>query len=232
MRKCPNCQIVYQSSKRLHCLYCDTQLIPADLNDALRVREQEFLEGRKNLSVEAMDIKRMRSILDKYFRIRSFTFYYTFCRNQMRFGDKFERFCVEPLTMSFLIKIPWLIINWVDSMVIHLVYQGYCPECQWKHKRLSGAGKHPKEECEYNKEYSVLLKEILNGDFIRNEGNFQKHAFVKAQAGQRSAYLTLCARRTGAEYSMDIAAILISMVLYMIIPIKVGMVLLGKVYEF
>jgi len=232
MRKCPNCQIVYHSPRRICCLYCDAQLISAEFNDALRVRETEFLKGRTNLLAQSADIARMRSVLDKYFRMRSFTFSYVFSRNQMKFGQKFERFFVEPITFAFFIKIPWLIINLFDSMSMHLVYQGYCPQCQWKHKRLSGAGEHSKAECVYNQEYSALLKEILSGEFIRNESKFEQQAAALTSAGQRSAYNTLCSRRSGMEYGMDLVAILFSMALYMILPIKIGMTFLGKAYEF
>jgi len=219
MRKCPRCQIVYQSTERLNCLYCDATLISVQLEDALRLQEEDFVKGRSDF-------------LDNYFRIRSFTFSYIFHRNQLRMGQKFERFFVEPLGFSYLIKIPWIIINCVDSVMIHLAYQGYCPQCGWKHKRMSGVGDHSKEECEYNKEYVLLLKEIVTGGLIRDENKYKKEAVLKVQAGQRNAYNTLCSRRTALEYGMDILSILISMALFMAIPIKIGMVLLGKVYEF
>lgn len=121
---------------------CDGPLISAAADDALKAREADFLNTRITLLAEAQGLRQIQDVLGSYFRIRSFAFMYSFCRHQIRFGEKFERFFVEPVSFLALIKIPWMVINMLDSLVVRLTYQGYCRECQWKYKRLSGSGGH------------------------------------------------------------------------------------------
>lgn len=77
-----------------------------------------------------------------------------------------------------------------------------------------------------------MLKEILTGGIIRSENTFEQQVLLKLKAGRRSAYQELCSHRRNIEYAVDLMVILFSLGLWMLVPIKVGMVLLGKVYEF
>ncbi len=211
MKKCPRCDIVYHAKARFYCLYCDAQLIPGEFEDFFR-REAEAEKAAHTVlpPVDRTNLLGMQYALSNYFRVRSFAFSYTFCRNQMKFSPKFQRLFIEPINMTSFIRLPWLLINIVDSFWFHLTYQAYCPHCQWKYKRYSGrGGVHTLQVCAYNKSYSALLDVILNGKILTQEEKFEGQWF-----GGRNAYHKLCGRKSYLEMFSDVVSILFSLGIY------------------
>lgn len=221
MRKCPRCNLTFHSKLRFTCLYCDAQLIAADINDFFRGQSSGVLEAKAAKFIDRDDIQGMQYILGNYFKIRSFAFNYSFCRHQIRFGQKFGRFFIEPIRLLSFVKLPWLLINIIDSFYIHTFYQNYCPQCRWKYKLLAGEAVHSEAECNYNKNYSAILKFILNGEIVKEEVKFQDMSTIGP-----NPYQQLCSRKQGVEWFLDICAILISMGLFISVIVLGGVRLL------
>jgi len=234
MRKCPRCQIVYASKNRLKCLYCDSALIPAELDEILVRKEQSRqrrMDFNRTIVSGPIGLSQMQYLLGVFFKVRSFAFSYEFCRNQLKIGKEYERYLIEPLGFSSIIKLPWVFVNVVDSFLFHSNYKGYCPRCHCKHKHSIGPGSHPKEECDYNQEYNALLKDIISGDIVKTEEKFTQLASRRVKAGLRSSYHELCTRKRVFEQFLDIIIILLSMSFLIYILAKLGFIFFGKFYD-
>ena len=135
MKKCRNCKIVFHHPDRVRCLYCETPLVVLEDNDPvddaiaflsteddappvllstdIRPLEQ-VIRGREPRPKEA------RVVIGNYFKSRTFYFFYGLSRNELKMGQVYKRFFVQPFNLAFFLMIPWAVINVVDSLFFHL----------------------------------------------------------------------------------------------------------------
>ncbi len=213
MKKCMRCKIVFHRAERTRCLYCDGLLTTVNEDDsvtesALPPQDTAVIElivrDRDQLTHE-----NMKYIIGSYFKSRTFNFMYTFSRNELKMGKTYKRFLVQPLNFSSLFMIPWMVVNFIDSLFFRLVYQNYCSECNWKY--AGGSVRHDPKECAYNREYMLVINAVLTGQIARLEETFQYQAMNKIKNGQRSAYFDLCARKNKYEGVLDVACVWFSL---------------------
>ena len=159
MRKCERCQLTFYSNRRLYCLYCDSRLVEVYVDRETVFENLEPTAQKITAAREPMTHQRMEFLVGSYFKSKSFTFSYSFSRNQFKMGEKFPRFLIQPVRFDFLIKIPWLLIDLLDSILFRLVFNGFCPHCRWKHSKSFEAEPHDPRECEYNREYGIVVKD-------------------------------------------------------------------------
>ncbi|OGX07071.1 MAG: hypothetical protein A2Z88_11315 [Omnitrophica WOR_2 bacterium GWA2_47_8] len=223
MKKCRNCKIVFHHPDRVRCLYCETPLVVLEDNDPvddaiaflsteddappvllstdIRPLEQ-VIRGREPRPKEA------RVVIGNYFKSRTFYFFYGLSRNELKMGQVYKRFFVQPFNLAFFLMIPWAVINVVDSLFFHLRYKMYCPVCKWKYTGRSAT--HDPRECAYNREYTLVINAILSGFIARIEPTFHSQAMAEVKRGQRSAYHELCTHKNKFEKSLDIASLCFS----------------------
>ena len=226
------CELVFHSEDETHCLFCDTPLRDASMADITRFNAPATF-GEKAADTQApLTHERMQNIAANYFRTTSFSFLYSLSRHEFKIGERFRRFLIQPVNPGFIIKLPWLIINVVDSVFFRLAYRGFCDRCQSKYHTLAAAGKHTQEECEYNQEYLALLNSILSGEIVRDESRFEQLAQQKTRLGKRSAYRDLYSRHKGAENSSDIITMLISVGLIVYLAARLVIPIFGVIYDF
>ncbi len=214
LKRCPKCDIVFHSEIRGHCLYCDSILVFTDQDDIDFIASDK-VEGEAVLR----EIVRQRKvilpgqkyyIIISYFKIRSLALMYSVCRHEFLMDNRFNRFWVQPFTLSYLITfIPWFPINLVDSIFSRLFYRAYCEECNSKYCQISGT-KHDPRQCEYIQEYTQVIFSILNESIPKNEDRFIQEAAHKLTVGKRSAYDDLCSTKRRYQTTIDIACIWLS----------------------
>ena len=232
MKKCLNCQLVFYSDSRLHCLCCDSPLEEATIEEIALSRVEAPSEKKAFKAEEPMDFGRIQYIASSYFKTKSFLFLYFLARQELKIGKRFKRPLIYPIDFTFLVRIPWLIIDLIDSSIFHLTYKGFCEECQWKYKSITQRGLHNYLECDYNKEYSAILNAIVSGEIANNEVRFKEEALEKVGQGKRSAYHDLCLRKKGIETFVDVLAILISFGLIICLLARLVMPIFGSIYDF
>ncbi|MFA5059158.1 MAG: hypothetical protein WC676_00825 [Candidatus Omnitrophota bacterium] len=232
MKKCDRCDIVFHSGSRLTCLYCDSILFEVEASEALKIQEKTLFKKQIDKTQKASNQDHAQYLVGSYFRARSFAFMYSFSRNQLKMGKAFKRFLIQPINFSFVIRIPWLVINLLDSMMIHMEYQKYCAKCDWKYRSSFDEKTHLAQECEFNQEYTSILNRILTGDIVKDEELIEKAAQEKLKLGKRSAYFQLCSRKNTTESVLDIFIILFSMSLIVYVVVKTFMPIFGNIYDF
>jgi len=159
---------------------------------------------------------RLQFIVASYFRTRTFHFMYVFSRNDLKMGAVFDRTFVQPLNMTSLLLLPWLLVNIIDSVLFRLFYTKYCPVCGWKFYKTEANGEHQHRECEYNREYKEVIQAILDGTIIRSEIHFKRLGLMKQKTGRRSAYWDMCARKELSSAVLDITCIWFSICLWIL----------------
>ncbi len=216
MKKCLKCRIVFQKNDRINCLYCDSKLAEVEFDDT-KDDDEDFLKAQGSLVefvLRERDILKLYSIqyiIGSYFRTRTFHFNYNFYRNEFKMGKIFKRGLIQPLTFSSLLMIPWVIVDFFDSVLFRMLYQEHCPKCNWKYVPKSGGGKvHDPEECEYNQEYAAIVEDILSGKITRTEVEIEKESMKKLRDGKRSAYYELCAGKRRYDNFLDVACVWVS----------------------
>lgn len=223
MKKCRECKIIFHHPARERCLYCGTILtvLPDDepLEDAVAYLSKEddttvFLSNdtaslgrviRKKHDVPQED---PHYVIGNYFKSRTFYFFYFLSRNEMKMGKEYKRFFIQPYNAVFLLMLPWVAINFVDSILFHLRYRRYCPTCKWKYTGRSAV--HDPRKCAYNREYTLVINAILTGFIARIEPTFHGQAEAELKRGQRSAYHELCTHKNDHEKALDITSICVS----------------------
>lgn len=156
-------------------------------------------------SRDKMTQENVRYIIGSYFKSRTFEFLYKFNRNEMKMGDTYKRFLVQPLNGSSFFMIPWVVVSFFDALLFRIIYRSYCPTCKWK---FVGSGvRHDPKECSYNREYMLVINAVLSGHIARLEETFEFQAMGKLKRGERSAYFDLCARKNPYEGAVDIACV-------------------------
>jgi len=215
MKKCPRCETVF-SDQHLVCMYCECQLFDEAALTAINHDEQEYFKEKVfNFDLEKMTPYMKEFVVANYFLRRSFFFSYQFCRQEMKMGKTFRRFLIQPFNASFLIRWPWLIVNFFDSFYFQLVYGGYCPKCNCKFKKFFESNvEHDMNECAYNQEFAAVVVEIFSGYIFSKEKDFKQRALEKTKIGLKSAYTDLKSRNKEIETLVDILTIGLSLCLY------------------
>ncbi len=226
MKKCMKCDLIFQLEERTRCLYCNTLLVPLDPEEEPE-EGQVFEEtaGGKALAQKKAIIAqmirdrrvkghgRMQYVVGSYFRTRTFHFMYGFSRNELLMGQGFSRFMVQPLNTSHFFIIPWVFIDFFDSLFVRMIYSGYCPRCGWKYNKLVDGREHHAKKCAYCREYSLVIEDILSGRITQSERIFKKQSFEACAAGERSAYHDLCSQNKLISKLSDIFCIWFSVTL-------------------
>ncbi len=231
MKKCVKCQIVYHSENRLYCLYCDSKLVPASVYDGFRTRE-EVTPAATSVHERYLDPLQLEYLMGCFFHARSFSFGYHIHRQDYRYGRRYKRTFIQPLNFSSFMRLPWIVINLVDTAFFRLFYKGYCPKCDCKYIAFSTKMGHSQEDCEYNREYAAIMENIRTGKIVINESFFQEEANRKKAEGKRSAYYDLCRRKEPVEAFWDIFTILFSMAFYIYLVTWMVMPIMGRIYHF
>ena len=209
MKKCLRCKMVFNHEERARCLYCDSILMSVDQDEAQELLQEKTAGGIATSQLaKDRDMSRhenMRYLVGSYFRVRTFHFLYCFSRNEFKMGKEYKRFWVQPFDITSILALPWVAVNVVDSLFFRGIHNGYCADCNWKY--LGGHLRHDPVECEYNQEYTSLVKEVFNGHIAQTEDTFQQQALEKIHQGKRSAYFDLCSRKSKYEGVLDVACI-------------------------
>ncbi len=234
MKKCNRCKIVFHNDERKQCLYCDTDLLKVERDDTVGFRDEKDFDPnlvggdiRREVSTlkqilsdwELGEYLRAQYVVGTYFKVRTFKFLYDFSRNHFKMGRDFKRLLVQPLNLTSFLTLPWVIYNTLDSIYIRLSYNAYCTKCGWKFHQVHATQLHNSAECEYNMEYSRIVKEILNGNLNKTEGLIKESAYKKIRSGKRSAYKDLCSRRSGIGWFFDVMCIWLSILALMTIVV-------------
>ena len=218
MKKCIRCDIVFYLEERLRCLYCDSILMSVPTQDqAVLIDDKPFdvFRGVGDFlkSAGRGDLDRKQYILGGYFRSRTFSSMYALCRNDFKMGKEYPRFLIRPMSFIDVLSLPWCLINLVDSVLFRFFYIGFCEKCQCKYRpRLVVVG-HEKNECEYYREYTAVVRDIMTGRIAMTEAQHKQQAREKIAKGQRSAYQDLCSQKNGVHAFLDITSIWVTVCL-------------------
>lgn len=231
MKKCNRCKIVFHNDERLRCLYCDSSLLVVDHDDTLGFRDEDDFDPnlvggdiKREVSVlkqvlydwELAEYLRAQYVIGTYFKVRTFKFMYQFSRNHFKMGKDYKRLLVQPLNLTSFLMLPWVVVDLLDSLYIRLSYNAYCSKCGWKFHQIHATQMHDALECEYNLEYSRIVREILNGNLNKTEGLIKESAYKKVRSGKRSAYKDLCSARSAFGWIPDVLCIWFSILVLMI----------------
>jgi len=220
------CDLVFQLEERTRCLYCNTLLVeldpeeePSDFEIFEEAMSDEAIQKKKAIITQMINDRRvkghgrMQYIVGSYFRTRTFQFMYGFSRNEFLMGKGFSRPLVQPLNTSHFFIIPWVGINLLDSVWSRMVYNGYCPTCGWKFHQPMANQKHNLRHCNYCREYSLIIEDILTGRITQTERIFKRKAFESLAAKERSAYHDLCGQNKLSAKIFDVMCIWFSVTL-------------------
>ena len=222
MKKCIRCKIIFQLEERTRCLYCDSILVTVGENEPLDI---QWGDTGKTIALQILNQAKLEKheqiqyIIASYFRIRTFHFMYSFSRNEFKMGKGFKRLLVQPFNITFILMLPWVVVNLVDSFFMRLLHNGYCEKCGWKYKAQSEIIGHEKGECEYNQEYSAIVNDILSGRILKTERIFKERGDQKIEQGKRSAYFALCSTKDYFSSLLDVGCVWFSvcLILYTIV---------------
>jgi len=226
MKKCMKCDLVFQLEERTRCLYCNTLLVALDPEE--EPEEGQLFEEKagdaalaKKKAIIAQMIKdrrvkghnRMQYVVGSYFRTRTFHFMYCFSRSEFLMGQGFSRALIQPLNTSHFFIIPWIFIDVLDSFFVRMIYTSYCSRCGWKYTPLTNAKGHDPRKCDYCREYSLIIEDILSGRITQSERIFKKQSFEALAARERSAYHDLCSQNKLVPKISDVFCIWFSVTL-------------------
>ncbi|MDD3375021.1 MAG: hypothetical protein PHY73_04790 [Candidatus Omnitrophica bacterium] len=232
MKKCPRCQVAYKDDHEIKCLYCDGILIDADLLAFERNSGTSLSQPKQIRMKDPMTHQRKAYLIGVFLKGKTFLSSFAFSANEMKKGEKFKRFFVQPLDISYIIKLPWLLVNFIYSLSYRLLYHSYCPECGWKYILSDGKGVHAKDECEYNQEYNRLSEEIFSGNVFIDLDELIAQSNEKRKNGKRSAVYDARNRNVGWESFLDVLSILSSIMLYLFLFTLLVMPIFGRIFEF
>ena len=224
MLKCPNCQLVFHSDYLLRCPSCNGILTQASVVEAQGAVRAKF-QGSVGLG-------KLIHFVGSYFQAKSFTFYYALSRCELKIGRGYSRFFVYPPDWGFLVRLPWLMVNIVDSLFFRLIYKGFCEKCGWKYPKVTGGLSHNADECDYHKEYTAILGSIVSGKISNEAEAFRRQSEEKCRNGKKSAWQDLSHRNTSFELSVDIVSLLFSFGLFIYGIVRLAMPIFGLIYDF
>jgi hypothetical protein len=226
MKKCLKCEIVFKDEDRKKCLYCNALLASGSEDELANLREGKNVENNVLVGKSVVEtilqghksgaLDRDQYLLGSYFRTRTLTFMYMFCRNEFKIGKKYKRLLIQPVNMSSLLTLPWVIVNLLDSLFFRILYNGFCERCGWKYKKGYSMHEHKKDGCEYNKEYQSIFSDIMTGQIVNREKEYKQEAIEKVFAGKKSAYYNLCTSKHFMSGIIDVTCIWFSMILILV----------------
>ena len=236
-KRCEKCKITFHNEERSRCLYCDAILM--SVSQDKDVNPLEVTGEDLGSLIELVVSNRaqfghlgMQYVIGNYFKTRSFRFMYYFSRNEYRIGPKFKRFWVQPLNIGSILTLPWIVIDFLDSVFMRVFYRGHCPVCNWKYPSLTAEeAPLPPEKREYNIEYTRLVEDILSGKITTTEDTFRKLAMDKLKEGKRSAYFDLCSRKNKQDVVLDIATVWVSIMFITYVLVVVLLPLMVELTE-
>ena len=221
MKKCSKCKIVFHLDERSRCLYCNSLLLTVSrddtvgLNDDLTAAESMFKSDQPVINQILKDraineVGRRAFIIGCYFRSRTFKFMYSFSRHEFIMEKSFKRVLAQPLNISSFLMLPWVAFNILDTLFVRFYYNGFCPKCKWKFKQFSENQQHDPEGCDYNREYSKIIDDILSGEISKSELALKQYGEAKEKAGRKSAYQVLCEEKDFLQGMLDVLCIWVS----------------------
>lgn len=230
MKKCVPCNLVYQYLKRSRCLYCNAVLV-----ETQDIKEKNFGEFQGIPVITqivrdrtfVLDVNR-QFILGSYLKHRTSRFLYFISRNEYLMGESFRRPFVQPFNVGSFLNIPWVFINVMDTALIRVNYNGYCESCGWKYKKFFKNVPHDARECEYRREYTQVIKDILTCKITITEKDLLDNSLKKLREGKPSAYNDLCFQRTFFPVALDLLSILVSIFFIIYVLVRISLPPLSK----
>ncbi len=216
----------------MKCLYCDGMLMKTDLlafqkNTGLDLSKAKELR----LGNDPLTHQRKVFLVGTFLRGKTFLSSFAFSASEMKRGEDFKRFFIQPIDIGYIIKIPWFFVNTIYSVFYHVFYNRYCPVCGWKYTFPDGNGNHPQASCEYNQEYNKLCDELFSGKAFVDLEELNKESKEKIKKGQRSAVQNLTHRNVQWEGFLDMLAIITSFFVYIYIFVKLVMPIFNNIYD-
>jgi len=234
MKKCPRCKVIFMDNWEFNCLYCDGSLM--SVHDADFIPEHQFAtglpEGKELIFHEALTRDRKDYLMGVFFHGSATLSSFRFNLHDFESGQKMKRFLISPIEVDAVIKLPWLLVNIVYSVLYYFLPKGFCPQCGCKYISFHGEKKHDPEACSYNQEYHLIEQEVFSGKVFIDLDTVRQVSDRKVKAGEQSALYDLLHRNLGFEKALDVAAILFSVFVYASLLIMMTMPLLNKVYHF
>lgn len=240
MKRCHRCRIVYHFNDRLRCLYCDAMLTETSRDDSLFSKPGQTAGGVSDEQSVTSQLLRNRNmegqqqlqyLISGYFRVRSFHFIYSFSRQEMKMGKEVRRWLIQPLNVSYAVMLPWVAYDLVDSLVFHMLYQGFCDKCGWKYCPTPRFLGHDPDECEYNKEFTHVIKEILTGQITYSEEEIKTKADQKITDDKRSAYYDLCRQKDYLTSMVDWVSVTMSVLFWLFLTVWMLLPLVINVFS-
>jgi len=226
MLYCPRCQAAFEDKELIKCFYCNGTLFKRNIFQAAADKKIS-IEDRELLTHEHKSY-----LLGSFFRSKIFLTSFIFSLNDMKEGKAKKRFWVQPLNISFLIKLPWLLINFFSSIAFPFLFQGYCDKCKTKYIHIFREGSHSDDDCEYNQEYNRIVQNLFSGKIVIRIKPLEEEALERKKRGKRSAYFDLMDRNVTLGKFLDILAILATIVFYVFLIASIAMPILGRIYDF
>lgn len=237
MKKCPRCRVVYKEDTQLKCLYCEGSLLTA--------READFISEsqHKDSALDMSKAKELRFqdklthdrkdyLMGTFFRGSTFLSSYRFNLQELKKGREVKRFFIRPPDLGTLIKIPWLFVNVIYSIVYYFTPKLFCPKCGYQFIPAHGEAVHDPVECSYNQEYEMIQKEVFSGKVFIDLDPIRQISDAKVKKGQRSALRDLLSRNMTWEKTLDVVSIVVSIIIYVYLLALIAMPLLDNIYHF
>ena len=230
MKECLKCNIFYQESA-MTCCHCKETLVEIGLKDALEHTRKKLLKRFSHSKDIRVFDPHTQYVVGSYFKDHSLFLYFDLNRNQMKYGQKVDRFFIQPVNALAFFNLPWLIFNFLYSNYFHLSYKRFCSQCHCKHQ----LGQHSRKQCDYNIAYFHILRDVLNGDIVHTKKIYQKCLESSdGEVGVKRAYLDLSYRHRRVEVFFDSLSVGFSVFLWMFLTVYVSFpmfkVLLQKLY--
>ena len=238
MKKCPRCKVVFKDDAQFHCLYCEGSLMSA--HDVDFVEDEQASSGMAKAMASAKELTfneklthdRKDYLMGTFFRGSTFLSSFRFNLNDLKKGKEYKRFLIRPMDISSVIKIPWIFVNVIYSAFFYLLPKKYCPTCGWKYISSHGETKHDKDECLYNQEYNLIEEEVFSGKVFVDLDPIRQISDARIKQGKPSALRDLLKRNLRWEKSLDLVAILASIIIYVYILTLLAMPILDNIYQF
>ncbi len=231
VKRCPRCDVVFHLNERTRCLYCDCFLVTGERGGHTQTGMVSAMTQMKadrrviNLILKDRGIEglgRLQRVVSDFFRTRSFHFIYRFSRQEFRIGQDFRRALIQPLNITSFLTIPWVVWNLIDSVVVRVLWNGYCGKCRCKFRKVREKQEHDPRDCAYAREYAMVIDSILTGKICEDERKFRDLARQKEREGLPSAYRELCEERRYFSPLLDIITIWFSISLIILAAVIVA----------
>lgn len=202
----------------MSCHHCGKKLKEISLREALEHTRKRFLQHfSEDKSIKIFD-PHTQYVVSSYFNNHSLFLYFDLSKNQLKYGRQFDRFFIQPLNLTALINLPWLVFNVLYSNYFHIFYRARCPICNCKHLPWH----HTKEECEYNVVYFQILCDVLNGDIVYTKKVYETYSREQQDQHALNAFANLNKRNKGVEFALDLLSISFSVMIWIYAIVYIG----------